>query len=323
MATAINYAVRIVKNTCKDGDKIVINLNTNKFPDVEYRESCKVSVIGQKLVFTFKEKDGKTRDVGNGHITFFAKTSSLYIAKFASKKMVEDLLPFCGEYDDVVLPEAKVQSSNMPKFWIGLNQKHNLTNIYKNTSTEVTPVKSVEDPTVDINYAPAKIDLDDIVMKQPAPATIKQDVNTTNQHDILRHWNEYQLCIDIEEEAEKCASRMQKVVADLLNFRLNASRMSVDEAMGNAEFNKVVIKYANLADQVKDLVHNIRNTWGDRKKVYEDYKKKKEDYPNMTDEDLAKYFQYKGNEFQEILEANKKKEDEKSTTNKIGFGLED
>lgn len=275
MAIPIDYAVRMAKLTPKSGDRIVISINSQKFHEIKKYMYCEIQVIGQKCVFKFSEKTPGIRGIG-GKVSFWKGSDGVYLARFTSKRMINALIPFCGEYSEVVYPTRF--NSNHPEFWINLCQKQNLTNVYKNTSTEVTPAvkpdistkvkKLVEENSIKSQLINSyktfnNVDIAKLVVKQPAPAKI--DLTQLNLAEAMT--NQTMFAQYVIDEAHLCTRNMQRKFAALINHRLNKIPLTEEEAIKHYELNKLLVNYIRLQDSVEHLMQQFMEDSGRRYKT--------------------------------------------------------
>ena len=281
MAINIDYVVRMVKLAPNSGDRITIYINSQKFHEIEKYSYCDVQVIGQKCVFKFSEKTPGIRGVG-GRISFYKGSNALYVARFESKRIISMLLPFCGEYSEVVYPNNF--NVNCPEFWVNLYQKQNLTNVYKNTSTEISQVtkshitdkpdnhekvkklieeNSIKSQLINSYKTSNNIDIAKLVDKQPAPAKI--DLTQLNLEQAMS--NQTMFAQYIIDEAHLCTQNMQRKFAALISHRLNKIPLSEEEAIKHYELNKLLVNYIRLQDSVEKLMQQFMENSGRRYKT--------------------------------------------------------
>lgn len=274
MATSIDYVVRMAKLTPNSGDRIAISINSQKFHEIEKYSYCDVQVIGQKCVFKFSEKTPGIKGIG-GKVSFYKGANGIYIARFTSKRIINMLLPFCGEYSEVVYPNHF--NPNYPEFWINLYQKQNLTNIYKNTSTEVTPAvkpdistkvkklveeNSIKSQLINSYKTSNNVDITKLVEKQSAPAKI--DLTQLNLAEAMT--NQTMFAQYVIDEAHLCTRNMQRKFAALISHRLNKIPLTEEEAIKHYELNKLLVNYIRLQDSVEHLMQQFMEDSGRRYK---------------------------------------------------------
>ena len=269
MAISIDYVVRMVKLAPNSGDRITIYINSQKFHEIKKYSYCAIQVIGQKCVFKFSEKTPGIRGVG-GRISFYKGSNALYVARFESKRIINMLLPFCGEYSEVVYPNNF--NVNNPEFWVNLCQKQNLTNIYKNTSTEISQVAkshiidAVDKPD---NYEKTKEKVKKLIEENSIKSQLINSYKTSNNIDIAKlvetkNTNLSDALLDevkfaeyIIDEAHLCTQNMQRKFAALMSHRLNKLALTESDAIKHYEINKLLVNYIRLQDSVEKLMQNI------------------------------------------------------------------
>lgn len=335
MGFSADYALRIsnlAKPTDKDpnGRRVNFYFSRNVIPTgCEYVE---VSFNMGRIVFVFmKDRISYPKNYAMKRCIKLSESLStnLRTASCSLIEFIELMKGWEGEYDNLlVFPNSKPESH---KFYIKREMRHGYTNIMAGSSAEFTKKADIlaEDAKqASIPYDVSKEEVEEEI--KPCECKTLEDIEkpdilnmTFNEALLKMRQDEYDLCKDVIGRAEECTRIMANGVITLLEYRLLRRPLSIGEAEANVEFHKIYLKYLKLENAVKDLMTNVRHTWEDGHKLYDAYKKTKEDYPDMGDEDIAKYLHVGPEELHETLEAIKRMEEEKKDEKaKIGFTVE-
>lgn len=318
--------------------------------DAKYVE---ISLVMGRITFKFINEKLDHSRIGVKRISKLSwkNSSNFPYANIADQKTIKEYEGWEGEYTDICryMDDNNIVKNSM--FYLKNDMRHAYTNYYKNSSAIVThkePDISEEKPVskpVKVTYEQFKEminkDLNPISMpidetKPTLGEAMEKFTNNVKETlskvvygepkkpDILPPIEDEEdvLCKAILDEAGICCQNMQAKVSDLLEYRLRKRELSVSEAEGNAEFNKIVVKYIRLYNAIEDLMKNVRHTWGDGRGLYDKYKKTKEDYPNMSDEDVAKFLHVTPEMLLETKEAIERILEDTKDRVKIGFNME-
>ncbi|MBO7451847.1 MAG: hypothetical protein J6U54_15995 [Clostridiales bacterium] len=327
----VDYAVRIanVAGATPNARRIQFVFGPKcRIPkDAKYVE---ISLVMGRITFKFINEKPEHSRVGVKRISklTWKGSSTMPFANISDQKTIKDYEGWEGEYMDVCryMDDNNIVKNSM--FYLKNDMRHAYTNYYKNSSAIVThkepdisEEKPVEKKNLGEDLVKATNDVINKITSNFIPTTLAA---MTPKPDILPPIEDEEdvLCKAILDEAGICCQNMQAKVSDLLEYRLRKRELSVSEAEGNAEFNKIVVKYIRLYNAIEDLMKNVRHTWGDGRGLYDKYKKTKEDYPNMSDEDVAKFLHVTPEMLLETKEAIERILEDTKDRVKIGFNME-
>ena len=332
MSLTADYALRIsniAKPTDKDpnGRRINFYFSKNVIPaGCEYVET---SFNMGRIVFVFmKNRISYPKNYATKRCMKLAETTSNNIrtASCSLIEFVELMKGWEGEYDELpVFPQSNPEDH---KFYIKREMRHGYTNIMAGSSAEFTRKADILAEEIKEDLRPITNQLEEET--KPCECKTLKDIekpdilNMTFDEALLKmRQDEYDLCKDIVQRSEECTRIMANGVITLLEYRLLRRPLSIGEAEANVEFHKIYLKYLKLENAIKDLMTNVRHTWEDGHKLYDAYKKTKEDYPDMGEEDIAKYLHVGPEELHETVEAIERLiEEHKDEKAKIGFQVE-
>ena len=320
----VDYAVRIanVAGATPNSRRIQFVFGPKcRIPkDAKYVE---ISLVMGRITFKFINEKLDHSRIGIKRISKLSwkNSSTSPYANISDQKTIKDYEGWEGEYMDVCryMGEDNIVKNSM--FYLKNDMRHAYTNYYRNSSAEVHSKKpdiSEEKPVEKTPMGEVLVKATNDIIKKVAGG-----IMVNPKPDILPIEDEEDmLCKAILAEAGICCRNMQNKVSDLLEYRLRKRELSVSEAEGNAEFNKIVIKYIRLYNAIEDLMKNVRHTWGDGRGLYDKYKQTKEDYPDMSDEDVAKFLHVTPEMLLETKEAVERILEDTKERVKIGFNME-